>query len=82
VVEIYARHLSSKVDRPRLQLVGFQRVSLQPSETKAVEIPVKASRLAFWNTQLKRLDVEPEQVSLMAGDSSANLPLHTTIEVK
>jgi len=83
VVEIYARHLSSKVDRPRLQLVGFQRVTgLQPGETKAVEIPVQASRLAYWNTQVKKLEVEAEKVSLMAGDSSANLPLHTTIEVK
>ena len=82
VVQIYAKHLGSKVDRPRLQLVGFQRVSLQPNETRTVEIPVPASRLAYWNTQVKALQVEEERVRLLAGDSSANLPLNTTVEVK
>ncbi len=70
------------MDRPRLQLVGFQRVSLQPNETRTKEIPVPVSRLAYWNTQVKALQVEEERVRLLAGDSSANLPLNTTVEVK
>ncbi|MGO9242737.1 MAG: fibronectin type III-like domain-contianing protein [Bryobacteraceae bacterium] len=79
---MYAKHVASKVDRPRLQLVGFQRVSLQPNETRTKEIPVPVSRLAYWNTQVKALQVEEERVRLLAGDSSANLPLNTTVEVK
>jgi len=82
VVQIYAKHIGSKVERPRLQLVGFQRVTLQPNETKTVEITVLASRLAYWNAHLKAFQVEHEQVRLMAGDSSANLPLGRTVEVR
>lgn len=82
VVQIYARHMTSKVERPRLQLVGFQRVMLQPNETKTVAIPVPSSRLAYWNTQTKALEVEAEQLRLLAGESSANLPLSTTVEVE
>ena len=82
VVQIYARHEGSKVERPRLQLVGFQRVTLQPNETRTVEIPVQASRLAYWNARAKALEVESEKVSLLAGDSSANLPLKATVDIR
>jgi beta-glucosidase len=74
--------MTSKLVRPRLQLVGFQRVMLQPNETKTVEIPVRASWLAYWNTQTKALEVEAEQLRLLAGESSANLPLTTAVEVR
>ncbi len=57
-------------------------MSLQPNETRTKEIPVPVSRLAYWNTQVKALQVEEERVRLLAGDSSANLPLNTTVEVK
>jgi beta-glucosidase len=82
VVQIYAKHLSSKVARPRLQLIGFQRVTLQPNETRTVEIPVQASRLAYWNERAKALQVEQERVSLLAGDSSTDLLLNATVEVR
>ena len=82
VVQIYARHLGSKVTRPRQQLVGFRRVTLQPNETKTVEISVPASRLAYWDTKLQDFQVETEPVSLMAGDSSANLPLNATVNIR
>jgi beta-glucosidase len=82
VVQIYARHLGSKVVRPRQQLVGFRRVTLQPNETKTVEISVPASRLAYWDTKLQDFQVETEPVSLMAGDSSASLPLNATVNIR
>ena len=82
VVQIYVKHLDSKVERPPLQLAGFQRVTLQPHETRTVEITIPASRLAYWNTQLKALQVEEESIRLLAGNSSSNLPLNVTLEVK
>src|ERR1039457_3511955 len=82
VVQIYARHLGSKVVRPKQQLVGFRRVTLQPNETRTVEISVPASRLAYWDTKLQDFQVETEPVSLMAGDSSANLPLNATVNIR
>jgi beta-glucosidase len=82
VVQLYAKHLGSKVDRPRQQLVGFKRMTVQPSETKTVELTLPASRLAYWDTKLQALRVEAERVNLMAGDSSASLPLNTTVDVR
>jgi len=82
VVQLYVRHPKSKVERPRQQLKGFQRVTLQPNETKTVTIQLPASRLAYWDAKAKAMTVEPEPLTLLIGDSSANLPLSTTVKVE
>jgi beta-glucosidase len=82
VVQVYVKHPSSKVERPRQQLAGFQRVTVQPGETKTVEIPLQASRLAYWDASRKALTVEPEPVNIVVGNSSANTPLSATVRVE
>lgn len=82
VVELYASWPKSAVERPRQVLVGFQRVSLKPGEKRTVRIPVAAQRLAYWNTQAGRFDVEPVPVKLMVGESSADIRLTATLPVR
>jgi beta-glucosidase len=82
VVQLYVKHLGSKVERPREQLAGFQRVTVQPNETKTVEIALPASRLAYWDVKLQAFRVETGPVSLMVGDSSANIALSATVRVQ
>lgn len=72
VVQIYFRqHLSSTV-RPRLQLCGFQRVSLMTGETRTVRIHIPARTFAIWNVDLKEV-IEPGRFDIMAGTNSADL---------
>jgi beta-glucosidase len=82
VVQLYVKYPRSKVERPRAQLAGFQRVMVEAGQTKTVEIPLPASRLAYWDTKAAAFKVEAEPVSVMAGDSSANLPLSATVKVE
>jgi len=82
VVELYASWPKSAVERPRQALIGFQRVNLKPGETRTVRIPVAAQRLAYWNTQAGRFDVEPVPVKLMVGESSADIRLTATLPVR
>ncbi len=82
VVQLYVKHLKSKVERPGEQLKGFQRVTLKPNETKTVQIPLKASSLAYWDEKQGRLSVEPEPVSLLIGDSSKDIKLTTEVRVQ
>jgi beta-glucosidase len=81
VVQLYVKHAGSKVERPRQQLVGFQRVNVKPGETRTVEIPVAASRLAYWDDKTKALTVESEPIAILAGNSSASLPLSVNIRI-
>ncbi|HEV2325666.1 MAG TPA: glycoside hydrolase family 3 C-terminal domain-containing protein [Terracidiphilus sp.] len=82
VVQLYVEHLHSAVSRPHEELEGFQRVSLEPGQTKTVSIELPAARLAYWDVQTQTFRVEHEPVSLMIGDSSADIALKTTIQVE
>ncbi len=82
VVQLYVKHLKSKVERPREELKGFQRVSIQPNETKTVTIPLKATDLAYWDEKQGQFVVEAEPVGLMVGDSSSDLKLNATLQVR
>ena len=82
VVQLYVKHLRSKVERPREELKGFKRVTVGPNETKTVEIPLKASTLGWWDEKLPGFRVEAEPVSLMIGDSSSDIKLTATVTVK
>jgi beta-glucosidase len=82
VLQLYVKHLHSAVPRPRQELEGFKRVTIDAGQTKTVEIPLPASQLAYWDVKTEAFRVETEKVSLMIGDSSADLPLTTTIHVE
>ena len=81
VVQLYVKHLGSKVERPGKELRGFQRVHLARGETKTVEIPLKAQTLAYWNDAKGSFEVEAEPIGIMVGSSSADVKLQRTITV-
>jgi beta-glucosidase len=68
--------------RPGEELKGFQRVTIQPNETKTVEIPLKASTLGWWDEKLPGFRVEAEPISVMVGNSSASIQLTTKVRVQ
>ena len=82
VVQMYVKHLGAKVAFPRDALKGFQRVTVQPNETKTVAIPLKASTLAWWDQKLPGFRVEAEPVRVMIGSSSADIQLTTEVRVQ
>ena len=82
VPQLYVHHLGSKVERPALKLAGFKRVHVDPGQTKTVTMTLNAEQLAYWNVKSQSFVVEREPVRLMVGDSSANLPLTRTVQVR
>jgi beta-glucosidase len=82
VAQLYVTHLGSKVERPKEELKGFQRVALKPGETKTVQIPLKASTLAYWDQKTGSCQVEREPVKVMIGESSAEIKVDTTVRVQ
>lgn len=82
VVQMYVKHLESAVERPIKELRGFQRITLQPGETKTVRMPLKGSELTYWDAAAHSFVVEPGKLGIMLGASSADVRLEKTIEVK
>jgi beta-glucosidase len=75
VVQLYARHPGSRVERPLKQLRGFQRLTLRPGETRTVTMRLTAADLAYWDSGRHAWVVEPGRVELMVGPSSADADL-------
>ena len=82
VVQLYVKHLNSPVQRPIKELRGFQRITLQPNETRTVRLTVKRANLTYWDAGKHSFVVEPGKVSIMLGASSADVRLEKTIEVE
>jgi beta-glucosidase len=81
VVQLYVKHVGSKVERSIKELKGFQRVALKASETKSVQMTLQAKDLAYWDVQKKQWVVEDDTVNLMLGASSADVRVQKTIRV-
>jgi beta-glucosidase len=80
VVQLYVKHLNSKVSRPLKELKGFTRITLAPQEEKIVRLSVPLSRLAYWNTD--RWVVEKDQIEIAVGGSSTDARLRKTVRVQ
>jgi beta-glucosidase len=81
VVQLYVRHLDSRVERPRQELRGFKRVAIAPGETRTVQIPLRGQTLAYWDQVSGRFVVEDGKVSILVGSSSADIRLERTVMV-
>jgi beta-glucosidase len=82
VVQLYVKHLKSKVERPLEELKGFKRITLNPGESQTVDMQLPASTLAYWNVAKHAFVVESEPVQVMVGSSSADIKEQQVIEVK
>ena len=81
VVQLYVRHVHSDVERPKKELKGFRRITLQPGETQTVALPLAAAALAYWDTGLGGWRVEADRVRVMVGASSDDIRLMADLAV-
>ena len=64
--------------RPVKELKGFQKIFLQPGETKTVELEITPESLAFYDINMKYV-VEPGEFEIMVGNSSRDADLQKAI---
>jgi beta-glucosidase len=81
VAEIYAS-LPDAAGEPWKRLVGWSKVELAPGESRTVQVPIDPLYLSIWDEAGKRWNRLPGEYGMMAGGSSADLPLHTTVTLK
>jgi beta-glucosidase len=81
VVQMYVRHLDSKVERPDRELKGFARVPLRPGEVKTVTLPLESAALAYWDAARHKFVVERDRIEVLFGSSSVDIKLRKTVRV-
>jgi len=66
VVQLYVRDLVGSVTRPASELKGFQRLALDPGESRQVVFELHTDDLAFHNIDMERV-TEPGGFGLWTG---------------
>lgn len=69
IVQLYLRIRGASVEEPVRELEGFERVTLQPGESKKVTFPLGFKEMSFINTKSQRV-VEPADYKVFIGGSS------------
>jgi len=75
VAQLYSHQQKSRAVQPIRTLRGFERVMLQPGESKAVNIVVPVSALAWYDTSIHDFAVEPGTFDILVGSSSEDIRL-------
>lgn len=81
VVQLYIRDVLSSVTTYEKNLAGFERVHLEPGETKELSFTIDRKHLELLDADMKWV-VEPGDFTLMAGASSEDIRLNGTLTVE
>ena len=72
IVQLYVGFKNSEVDRPVKLLRGFDKIHLEPGETKTVELEVAMNDLAWYDPEAKEWKIEEMEYELYVGPNSVN----------
>lgn len=81
VVQLYIRDELASLSRPVVELKGFERIHLQPGETKTVTFEITPQHLEMYDIQMKKV-VEPGDFRIMVGSSSKDIRLRGVLKVE
>ena len=82
VAQLYVGDVESTVIRPVRELKGFEKVLLQPGESRDVSFTLDKRSFAYWNKAIHDWHVETGAFTIEVGDSSRNLPLCAEVTVE
>ncbi|HEV2274081.1 MAG TPA: glycoside hydrolase family 3 C-terminal domain-containing protein [Acidobacteriaceae bacterium] len=81
VPQLYVHQVKSTVVQPIKSLRGFERVNLQPGESKHIAMSLQASALSYYDVHAGRFVVEPGIFDVMVGASSEDIRLRAQLKV-
>ena len=81
VVQLYVAPPAGDVIRPVAELRGFEKVSLEPGETKTVAFCLDSRAYAYWHIGLHDWFVQSGTYEIQIGASSRDIELTACVEV-
>ena len=81
-VQLYVRDPKSTVRRPIRELRDFEKVTLEPGETKSVSFVLDRRAFAYYEPKLHDFFVESGQYEVEIGESSRDIRLSRTVHVE
>lgn len=81
-VQLYISPLDNVIDRPVKELRKFDKISLNPGESKTVSFELSQKDFAYYNTCLHDWHVESGCYDILVGASSQDIRLKDTLCIK
>ena len=81
-VQLYIAAKQSKVERPVKELKAFQKVFLQPGETRNVTLTIDANAVSYYDETASAWCAEPGKYEALIGTASDQLPTKYTFQLK
>ena len=79
VVQLYIRDLTGSAIRPEKELKGFEKVFMEPGETKTVTMELNKRSFAWYNTELHDWFAASGDYEILVGASSRDIRLTETL---
>ncbi len=81
VAQVYVKQIKSALPRPDKELKDFQKVTLQPGETKKIAIELKADAFQYYNDKLYKWVLEKGKFEIKVGGASDHISLSEIVEL-
>ncbi len=81
IAQLYISLPDTGIIRPKRELRGFRRVSLQPGESKEVTIPFTDRTFAYFDVNTNGWQVEAGDYDILIGASSEDIRLNASLTV-
>jgi beta-glucosidase len=82
VIQLYVSDHNTSVEMPVKELRGFQKVSLQPGESRDVTITIGGRAFQYWDEAKGDWSVSHGKRTMLVGTASDNLPLKAAFTIR
>ncbi len=82
VVQLYIADPQSSLPRPAKELKGFEKISLEPGQTRTVTFTVDSSALSYYDDRKGEWVAESGEFEALAGSSSADIRARAKFRLK
>ncbi|MCB0707751.1 MAG: glycoside hydrolase family 3 C-terminal domain-containing protein [Saprospiraceae bacterium] len=80
VVQLYVKDEDSTLKRPEKELKAFQKVLLQPGESKTIQLELKEDAFSYYDDTQNKWILEAGTFTLLAGSSSRDIRLEGQLD--
>ena len=81
VVQVYVHDCEASVEMPQKQLKGFDKVYLEPGQTKTVSIELGPDAFRFFDEESMDWKTEPGDFEILVGSASDNISKIVTVRL-
>ena len=81
VAQVYISCRTGRIYRPKLELKGFQKVYLQPGESREVTVTLDDKAFRYFNVNTGRFEVETANYDICVGANAGDIRQSTTVRI-